>query len=730
MVNMFNKYVELLYKWRYEVIATILLLSAIGINSAVNIETDTSPYFLPNDYPSRQLTSEMNDYFVRTNDSIIASITFKESAFETSSINLLEQAHKELEMVSSDIISIKSILNSDNIIGTDDEIIIEPTYKSSTIPSSQANILENQLLSPLLISKDGKTINIFIELGISTDDINGCKEAVSAVKQYFNSIEKTNNSVSKISLAGIPVMNSAVSKIVEEDNKKYSPLVLTIITLLLVTLFKSFRASFYIIILASCTISITMLVMSLLSIKMNIVTTILPVFLISISVTDGIHLLSKINKRKEIKSALSKALETLWRPMLVTSLTTGIGFLSLANTELTNLESFGIMVTVGIFIALILTYTLLPIMLLIGPIKQQKRKHKTRSINYKFINRYSAYLAFPTIIIIIVLGLPNTKLDHHTISSFHSENPIRQDSEYMAKKGLGSIPLNIWIKNENEDVITPEIMRAIREIQRYANKTENIINNFSVLDYFQVLHEQMNTNEELDLNNTNLLKQYLVLLEGGYERDIETVLEIGSYKNTRINLALLDDSSNTTEKIIEDIKNILRSHNVEDYSFTGYGMVTVDAANEVLKSQLTSVLQTFTIITIMLSILYRSISDALLAILPMTVCITSIFGLMGLTGMNIDIGTCVVASIAFGIGIDYSIHFIESYRRTLDIDKAIEDIINPICISALVLGAGFSVQMLSGFMPIQKLGLLICISVFGSAFLVMTILPKLKSIKK
>jgi predicted RND superfamily exporter protein len=193
-----------------------------------------------------------------------------------------------------------------------------------------------------------------------------------------------------------------------------------------------------------------------------------------------------------------------------------------------------------------------------------------------------------------------------------------------------------------------------------------------------------------------------------------------------------DDSSASIEGLMQSLEHAIKPilpANVE-LVFTSYGAITVAAANEVLKSQIISMITSLILVLAIVSLVFKSFMTGVVSLIPLCMTLATMFGIMGLLGFSIDIGSSVIASIAFGIGIDYSIHFVEAIRRTYHatnplkgIEAALGQVFTPISVSAVVISSGFSLLLLSGFKPIANLGLLITVAMLMSALFSLVILP-------
>jgi predicted RND superfamily exporter protein len=263
----------------------------------------------------------------------------------------------------------------------------------------------------------------------------------------------------------------------------------------------------------------------------------------------------------------------------------------------------------------------------------------------------------------------------------------------------------------------------------------------------------------LDLRETDRLKQYLLFLESGAEKDIEAILDGVTHSNTRIVISMKDDSSAIAGAVINELQSHFDSASLDgvEILYTSYGAETVNASNEVVDTQLTSIVVTFILITSILLFATKSIILSIVGLIPLAMTLIIMFSIMGIFDFSIDIGSSVVAGIALGVGIDYSVHLIEAIKRSLHIGNPQQTIVHalgqvirpitisafvissglslscsgtlPITISAFVISSGFSLLMLSGFQSLASMGLLITVAMIVAAIFSLFVLPRLFLLK-
>ena len=795
----------------FVVIMLVLIVQAI---MASGITKNTSPYFISLDHEVRQDEVTSKTIFTRSGETVLVLLKFQTTSVfnnkvvqltraindEVKRINILDLLDrkslsamsalsvKELSASLSNydttlelytrlqrsvdagvlnevmgeylfpVKSVKSLINTDNIYEQDDEIRVESSYfeqvENNWSPQTIALILDNPLLTGAFVSPKGDSLTLHVELNVNEEHTAENKLVIHKIQEIVTRHLSLAGSelAASVHYAGVPVVNGAMSDVVERDNALYFPFVILMVLILLMVSFRSLLAAVYGLVIAIASIIITMGFMPVLGISLNIITTILPIFIITIAVTDAIHVLSDVGAPTNLNSKdnVHRSLSKLFRPMLITSLTTAVGFFSLAITEITNIQSFGIMVGGSVIIAFGLSVTLLPLLLIRWPIKtvsEQKQSsafstHASRLLTKSSVCAWCVVLAT---CLVAFIGINMVRVDQASIEAFDADTQVRMDNKVMNEQGVGSVPVAIWLRTKDaEGILNPNVLKVIARADVFLSTYGEVVDSVSLLNFIQQMQHTLNgelrgTNDEqkytkLDLKNTTLTRQYLFLLEGSAERDLEAVVNVGPYTETRIIVSMQDDSSAKIDAMLKALDEVILPilpENVE-LIYSSYGAITVAAADEVVKSQIISMSLSLLLILLIVSLVFGSLSTGLISLIPLCMTLACMFGIMGVFGFSIDIASSVIASIAFGIGIDYSIHFIEAIRRTyqpnnpvLGIENTLKQVFSPIFVSAVVISSGFSLLLLSSFKPIANLGLLITVAMLMSATFSLVILPRL-----
>lgn len=261
--------------------------------------------------------------------------------------------------------------------------------------------------------------------------------------------------------------------------------------------------------------------------------------------------------------------------------------------------------------------------------------------------------------------------------------------------------------------------------------------NYNAAAYYEIPNDLEKYDAETKENLKNLISQYLLLFSGSVDDLINDQLEPDK---AQMLIQIKDPSNITAARIKDKIDNYSSSNFPADYQTTvsGYATMALEANNLIVGSQIRSIVISFIVVFIIVAISFKSIVAGFYGIIPLAFSLIINFGLMGHLGIKLDVGTAMVASIAIGIGVDYTIHFLHSYhqnrRENDDLYQVTRETLSStgkaIIFNAISVSAGFLVLLFSNFYPLVYLGLLIAVTMFTSSLAAMTILPLLLNIFK
>lgn len=650
----------------------------------------------------------------------------------------IQQSFAVLEYLYMPVVKVRSLSTIENLTSTEDEINLHPLLpqgelNKAQIDQFQKEAVENPLYRDLLLSEDLAMTSIQIELSIPKDD----NRNTGIVYDRAVAISENFTYEGDIYLAGSPVVDAEMAKSMERDNLIFFPFVMLVISGILYACFRRLSGIYVPLTIAGITTVWTLGIMVGLGIEQNIVTTILPVFLLTVAVADAIHFYNHYlncdvsSKQGRLKSTF----ERLLKPLVLTSITTLIGFLALAWTDIIFIKEFGLLMALGVVLALIITIIVAPIII---PDNERPAGMGSK-IQSVMMSVTKLTLRFPgrvLVTICIVLGasvysLQFLTFDQEGINFFDESTTLRSHNNAILEHYDGTISIDVWVDTGKQGgLYDPEMLKQIEKIEAYLEQREGIGFVLSPLDFLKRMYDLLTLEGHLlpEDYNEQLIAQLLLVYDNERSQDIKNAID-DQHRHARIIVLGESDAASFWEPILSDIESM--TPDGAQIEINGYGKVMFSNIEEVIKTNISSTVIALGLIGLVMIMLFKSLSLGLIGIAPLILTVVMNYAVMASWGISVDVGTTIIASIAFGIGIDYSIHYlseIQRQRKKLSLSEdaviASASIVGvPIVVNSLTLAGGFLVLALSDFMVIKLLGIFISMTMLLSAINALITIP-------
>lgn len=754
MEKLLNKLLN--YSWAVMIaILVITVLFFFKMKENTRMETDLDKY-MPQNNPAFIYSNKAEEWF-NINDGIIIALENKKGIFNTETLDTLKQLTKRFQKFNEiDKDDVTSLYTADNIIGTEDGMDVKPFYKR--VPKSKEKLLQikknvesNEMIFGRLVSSDETVTVIVAEI----------KDGVFSQKFYKKILKvakASENKDIKIYVAGRPIVEGTMALLGPADMKKMVPIVLLIIFLVLLITLRSLKGTFITLGVVFFSTIWAFGLMAAVNIPIYAVSTMIPVMLIAIGVADGIHLYTHlhiyINKHPDAtkKEATLDMLKNLWKPVVMTSVTTAVGFISLLTSQVYPIKYFGIFTAFGVMVAMVFSLIFLPAGIMIfGLPKPQKIKannnakggHSYSTLANNFAtavikHKYVSIIGTVAIIILSIIGMQKVWINSSFLEKFEKNSDIVKTDKFINEHFGGTSTLNLILDaNGKKDAFKePAVLKLVDKMQKNVdNKLKVVGNTFSLTDYIDRMNKVMNADKEkfnTIPDSKNLIAQYLLLYEmSGDPENLDKVVNY-DYDKLNVTFQLKSDNSkaiNSAIEIIDSYKNDFKKQGITmNYAGSGYkGLVFTDL---ILEGQIMSLILSLLIVIVLLSLMFKNFKIGLIGAVPITITALISFGIMGFLNIPLNSTTALLSSIAIGIGIDYAVHFIEQYKnnaaQTDDKLKATQITMahsgRAISFNAIVVIAGFMVLMFSVFPPNRELGALVSLNMFTSFVGTLTIM--------
>jgi len=600
-----------------------------------------------------------------------------------------------------------------------------------------------------LISENGKTALILITL---EPDFTASEKANELVEEVLN-ITQGREGPERIYVVGEAYLANYAKNSMNRDLYSLFPLISLLVIIVLYLSFRSKRG----VILPLLTVFLSVVwmtgFMALVGFPFSIVSVIGPVILVAIGSAYGIHIVNRYYEAIESglreKEAVLDSMRDMNSPVLMTALTTAAGFVALATSFVIPIQQFGISAAFGVLSAMVLSLTLIPAVLVLQKVPRHLEKKKTPRLSLSFLlKKLGRFVAQHAKIVIILasfilgfflLGIPRITTDADLIQYMGKDNPAIEGIRVVEEEFGGSTRLMVVVDTEEKDGIKePQALKGMMEIEDYLNSLQYVSNSSSLVGLIREINQVLNEGDPAYYTipeTRQAVAQELLLftMQGG--SGIDSMVSY-NFEKGLITAQVESVSSKESETIVDEIDSYLEENfNSEGFKTKLVGMpkIMIRLMEKIFDSQIRSLILSIVIVIVIVSLLFSSIATGLLCALPLMFTIGINFGLMGYSGISLDVATAMIASIAIGIGIDYSIHFISRYTKEVKVKQGkskVEALTittstagRGIFFNAVTLILGFGVLLFSSFYAISIFGYLISLTMLISSLAALTLIP-------
>lgn len=733
--------------------ATVVITAFFAVQfPKVTIDTDPEN-MLPADEPVRLFDHQTKEDF-ELSDFIAVGVVVEEGAFSVDLLNRIYRITAEIEeiegVIADDILA--PSLVDDIHQGEGGSIVIETLMKDEIKDPQQAEyilnrIIQNPILRGKLASDDGKAIAIFVPIE-SKNMSRRIAAEIKALTEKYGGGEKYH-------IAGLPVAEDSFGAEMFSQMAVSAPIAMLVIFLLLLMFFRNFKIVMGPMIVAMVSVIWTMGLLIYTGNTVHIMSSMIPIFLMAISVLDSIHIISEFHdqykKFKEKDVALRRTINELFSPMLFTSLTTMAGFAFLALTPIPPVQVFGIFVAFGIGVAWLLSMTMIPAVIMIlsaktlrnfGAVDDEhgllsKLMDSFRNITSR---HYTAIMVISALVIIVSgYGLTMIEVNDNPVRWFKQSHPIRQADAIMNKHLAGTY-LNylVFDTGEEDGVKDPRVLSYIEQIQRELAKDDIVGGTTGLTDIVKKIRFELfgadSSKAHLPDNREEIGQLLFVFEMSGGDPDDLFKFTTPDYDKANLWVQLVTGDNQKVERVVNRVALFMENNPppVElDIGWAGLPYINITWQKKMVSGMRDSLAGSFIVVFFMMVILFRSVRWGLISMLPLTITILAIYGFIGYIGKPYDMPVAVLSSLTLGLSIDFAIHFIQRlrmiFKRSQDFQQSFHEVFEntgrAIGRNVLVIAIGFTPMLFSTLVPYITVGFFFLSIMIVSGLATMLLLP-------
>jgi hydrophobe/amphiphile efflux-3 (HAE3) family protein len=735
-----------LYRWP---IIILFILATLGVGIQIrNVEIDTDMKDqLPKNMPSRLDTDKIDDLFGGTEMLMVLIET--DDVLHAETLKRVRKIAKKVNRIQG-VDKVMSLFDLKSIRGESGALIVDPAV--DRIPETReerealrSELISNDIVYGSVVSRDFKLTAV---IALLRDDVPD-EEVVSQI----NAVVEQTPGAEKTIVGGLPVSRVEMGLNIKKDLRRLMPAAIIIMLIFLYACFRRIRGVVLPFLVVIMSILFAMGFIALLGWKIHIITIILPIFLVAVANDYGIHMIAKYQEMNIPENKLSrkeiakKMFYSLSKPVLLTGLTTIAGMLCLGSHILVPAKQLGVLAAIGIIFALTASLFFIPSIISMLPRSRPIFLHTEGAKNKKVIleellvifgklvvtHPIKILIGFALLALISSMGIFNIIVDTNPASYYKKDHPVVVATDMIDKYLGGSQNISIVYEGDIKD---PVLLHKIDHMEKTLDSMEEIGMTVSVARVVRQMSRALNDPDDIQYDripdDRNAIAQYFELYSmSGDPADFEKMVDF-PYKHALVTARVNKTSTAVLTHVVRRIQQIVKN-DPDVLLVGGFGVVLSDLAHAVVKGQIISLFLATGLVAVMLMLLFRSVFAGLISAIPLALSMLILFGLMGVFHIELNIATALLSSIMIGVGIDYTIHFLWRYREERRNGQEYTDAIRVtlrttgrgIIFNAFSVIVGFSVLLLSAFLPVRFFGFLVVVSIFACLIGALVLIPAL-----
>lgn len=734
----------------------LTVLCALGL-PRLEIRTDGATIH-PDDNQTIRMTEQDRSVFRDPEDVILlmTSLQDREPVASPHGLQLLRTIHIELERQAGvERGGVRSL--SSLPISPTDEDALSGARLLDTIPEepeSFAELMEtirdHPLTDGLYLSPTGRAAAMYIQLV----EEQSPEEFIERLEGW---IDSRAGSGFELRLMGPLVAESTLGGIVLRDLLRLVPIMIVVVALMLFVLLRTRGGVLIPLTEAAMVLIWTIGIMGHCGVPVTLVTTVLPVILMAMAITDEIHILEKLQARlaaqseatgaqQRLTSDVAESLKEVGPPIVTTTLTTALGFLSFLSASMSPMREFGLFASLGIVLAMVMSFTFIPALIVTLPASWfrpgKPRSPESADRETESGGRPPFWLGSRGTIIGLLLlaiaipGLLRLSVQDSWLDNFDPDSKLVSAQSEFDTEFWGSYRFDIVFEGEKDLFASPKGVALLDKLERRASELTNVGGVVSFLVPLRPVAQVLGGNDSIaELSTGQITDAITIARMWAGDGEMDRLL-VPDYSTTRVRLFVSDADYRRAVSLHSDLSRIvddLVAETAVSYHFSGDLPVAIEVVRATVTNQLRSIGWVLACILLLLLIVLRPFVAALIVMIPVLTADLLIFALMGYSGLPIGIATSMFAAITIGVGVDYALHLLHSYRkhRSVELDHrkslaaALAGTGRAIRWNALVLAAGFLVLSFSAVHPNRSLGFLLSSAMLACLLTTLLFLPAL-----
>lgn len=710
------------HRW---IILTLSVLAAIGAGLGVRNLAFDNDYriFFSDENPQLLAFEELQRTYTKIDNVFFAVGSRDEAGLTPEILEGIEELASEAWTLPY-ALRVDAITNYQHTTASDDELVVRDLVENAaSLPTEEiAGALDAALHEPALrgrlISQDGSFTGVNVTFQMPGESLDEGPQVVSAARALAARIEK--EYPVDVHLTGMVMLNNAFFESSMRDMRTLVPamyLIIVIVTYLLVRSISGTIGTVFVLLMSVVT---AMGLAGWLGIKLTPPSSAAPTIIMTLAVADSIHiliaLLTAMRQGASKRTAIAEGLRQNLQPVILTSLTTAVGFLSLNFSDSPPFAHLGNVTAMGVMAALLYSLFFLPAFLSIVPLRPRKATAQASGA-FEWLSRFVTHRSRPILVgsaavaLALIAFLPSNEFNDDFVGYFEKGMTFRTAIDYTTEHLTGVYQLQYSLNSgENNGVSDPRFLAKVEGFANWLRSQPEVRQVNSISDIFKRLNKNLHGDDPAFYRlpeSRELAAQYLLLYELSLPYGLDLNNQLNVDKSATQVVAVLDNmSSKELREIAQRGEKWLKAN--VGLSATGIGPAVMFAyiSDRNVQSMLVGTFVAVLIISGILIVSLRSLRMGLLSLIPNLLPAAMAFGLWGLLQGEVNMAVSMVSGMTLGIVVDDTIHFLTKYLRArrekgLDPRQAIRyaftSVGRAITVTTVILLAGFLVLAQSSF---------------------------------
>jgi uncharacterized protein len=755
-----------IYHNRFKTLAVmgILIIALVSQIPKITIDTSTEGFLHKND-PALVAYNQFRDQFGR--DEVIIIAIEPTEVFDPGFLEKLRRLHRELEENVPYLDDITSLVNARNTRGQGDELIVEDFLEHWPQTPEDLEILKRRALAnpmyrDMLVSRNGRFTTITIrtqshstagqggDLLDGFDDEAVAEETSAAAPAYLTDAENTEAVMAaeriarkydsedfRVYVAGSPAVTHFLKQSLMRDMRKFVALAVLTAAAFLYLMFRRITGVVFPVVVVVLSLLSTIGLMALTGTAIKVPTQILPSFLLAVGVGTSVHILAiffqRLDQRGDKAEAIAYALGHSGLAVVMTNVTTASGLISFATAELAPIADLGIFAGVGVLLAFVYTVILLPALLALIPIRPRKRTGPAGGGSAMdrlliSISRFSTthpvkILVFSALLVALsIVAASSIRFSHYPLEWLPETDRVRIATEKIDHELRGSLSMEMVIDTGKENGLyevdlldrmeaAGTFLESLAYDDLFVGKAWSVTTILKEIN--QALHENRPEHYAIP-RDRDLVAQELLLFENSGSDDLEDFVDSQFSKGRLIVKVPFKDAvkyGTLLDRVTADLKDRFPHTRIE---ITGMMVLLCNTISNAIVSMARSYAIALVVITALMVLLIGKVRIGLLSMIPNLAPILLTMGVIGALDLPMDLFTMMVASIAIGLAVDDTIHFMHNFRRyyeqtgdpALAVEQTLATTGRAMMVTSIVLSIGFFLYAFSAMNNIVNFGML------------------------